>query len=69
MFDTTDQFINYIQTYYKFDRDLVDYILIDEFKNIKNFNLLIKSLIDKYPHKKFICTSSGSYQRTHEVIE
>ncbi len=68
-FDNTDQFINYIEVYYKFDWNQKTYILIDEFKNIKNFNILLKSLIDKYNDKKFVCTSSGNYQWTNEVIE
>ncbi len=68
-FDNTNQFISYIETYYKFDRNTTKYILIDEFKNIKNFNILIKSLIDSYKSKKFICTSSGNYQWAHEILE
>lgn len=69
IFENTDQFISYIETYYKFDWNKITYLLIDEFKNIKNFNILLKSLIDKYKDKKWICTSSWNYQWSNEIVE
>ena len=43
--------------------------MFDEIKNLKNFNILLKSLIDAYPDKRFICISSGNYVWLNEIIE
>ncbi len=40
-----------------------------ERKKYKNFNLLLKVLLDRFVDKKFICTSSGNYIWTNEIIE
>ena len=68
-FNTIFNFIDFISLTYNIDFEKIDYFLFDEVKNIKNFNILIKSLIDKYENKRFICTSSWSYEWTNEIIE
>ena len=68
-FDDIFSFIRYIEFTYNIIFVDIEYFLFDEVKNVRNFNLLLKSLIDTYPTKKFICTSSGNYEWTNEVIE
>lgn len=68
-FDTIFNFIDFIDFTYNIDFEKTKFFLFDEVKNLKNFNILLKSLIDKYQDKKFICTSSWSYEWTNEIIE
>lgn len=68
-FQSMQEFISYLEINYQIDFDKIDYFLFDEVKNLKNFNILLKSLIDAYPDKKFICTSSWNYIFINEIIE
>jgi len=68
-FDTMKDFVAFLEINYQIDFEKIDYFLFDEVKNVKNFNILLKALIDAYPNKKFICTSSGNYTWTNEIIE
>ena len=69
IFNSMQDFIAYLELNYQIDFEKVDYFLFDEVKNLKNFNILLKSLIDAYPDKKFICTSSGNYVWLNEIVE
>lgn len=69
LFENTFSFISFLEFNYSIDFKKIDYFLFDEVKNIKNFNLLLKSLIDEYDKKRFICTSSWNYEWTNEIIE
>jgi len=69
VFDTSKDFITFLEANYQINFNKIDYFLFDEVKNLKNFNILLKSLIDAYPEKKFICTSSGNYVWLNEIIE
>jgi len=69
VFNSMQDFIAYIELTYKMDFNKIDYFLFDEVKNLKNFNILLKSLIDAYPYKKFICTSSWNYVWLNEIVE
>lgn len=68
-FENIFLFINYIEFNYNIKFNEINYFLFDEVKNIKNFNIIIKSLIDRYQDKKFICTSSWNYEWTNDIIE
>jgi len=68
-FENIFNFIDFLNLTYDIDFEKIDYFLFDEVKNLRNFNILLKSLIDKFPEKKFICTSSWNYIWTNEIVE
>jgi len=68
-FDTLNDFITFVEKTYRIDFNSINWFFLDEVKNIKNFNLLLKALLDRFVDKKFICTSSGNYIWTNEIIE
>jgi len=69
VFPTLKDFIIFLEKTYKIDFSKIQWFLFDEVKNIKNFNVLLKALIDRFSNKKFICTSSGNYIWTNEIME
>ena len=68
-FASLKEFEEFLKLHYQIDIAKIDWFLMDEIKNVKNFNLLLKALIDKYPQKKFLATSSGNYTRVKEIVE
>lgn len=69
IFNTLNEFITFIEKTYKINFSKINWFLFDEVKNIKNFNILLKALVDRFADKKFICTSSWNYIWTNEIIE
>ena len=43
VFDTVKDFVAYLELNYQIDFDKIDFFLFDEVKNLKNFNILLKS--------------------------
>ena len=68
-FSTTKEFIDYVNFYYKTDILSYDFIVFDEVIKIQNFNVILKSLIDKYKDKTFFCSSSWEYETVNNIIE
>jgi predicted AAA+ superfamily ATPase len=44
--------------FYQTDILNYDFIVFDEIIRVKNFNIILKALIDKYPNKTFFCSAS-----------
>ena len=69
-FGNLKEFVSYINGYFWVDIDKYDIILFDEVVRIKNFNIILKALIDNYwQGKTFVCSASGNYDFVHNIIE
>jgi len=68
-FNNLNEFINYINWYFGIDINDFDTLLFDEVVRIKNFNVILKWLIDKFINKKFISTASWNYEIISEIID
>ncbi len=68
-FKNLKDFINYIQWYYWIDFDDYDIIFFDEVTRVKNFNIVLKWLIDKFDNKRFISSASWNYDIVWDIIE
>jgi predicted AAA+ superfamily ATPase len=68
-FKSVFDFIDYLNLFYQTDILKYDFIVFDEIIRVKNFNILLKALIDKYPEKTFFCSSSWEYEIVENTIE
>ena len=68
-FDTLQDFVNFLNLYYKTDILKYDFIVFDEVARVKNFNIILKALIDRYKQKTFFCSSSGNYDWVDSILE
>ena len=68
-FENLQQFISYLENYFWINFIDFDLFLFDEIVRIKNFNIVLKSLIDKFDDKKFISTASWNYDFVTNVID
>jgi len=68
-FKNIQDFINYLNIFYKTDVLKYDFIVFDEIIRVKNFNILLKALIDKYKDKIFFCSASWEYEIVENIIE
>jgi predicted AAA+ superfamily ATPase len=46
-----------------------NFIVFDEIIRVKNFNIILKALIDRYPEKIFFCSASGEYEIVENILE
>jgi len=63
------EFLDYLNLFYKIDILKYDFIIFDEIVRVKNFNVILKALIDKYPNKTFFCSSSWEYEIVRNILE
>ena len=68
-FQNLEEFINYINLYFKINFEDYDILLFDEVVRIKNFNIILKWLIDKYSNKNIIASASWNYDIIWEIVE
>ncbi len=68
-FNNLLEFTTYINGYFGINLDDYDIILFDEIVRVKNFNIILKWLIDKYKDKSFISSASGNYETITEIID
>lgn len=68
-FKNLEDFINYIQWYYSINFEEYDYLFFDEVTRVKNFNIILKWLIDRFNKKRFISSASWNYDIVWDIIE
>lgn len=68
-FNNLNQFLQELNFYYKKDILQYDLVIFDEVSKVKNFNVFLKALIDKYPQKIFFASSSGNYDFVDSILE
>ena len=68
-FQNLGEFINYINAYFWVNIEDYDILLFDEVVRIKNFNIVLKWLIDKYKDKNIIASASWNYEIVWDIVE
>ncbi len=68
-FQNLEEFINYLNAYFWVDIQDYDILLFDEVVRIKNFNIILKALIDKFENKNIIASASWNYDIVWEIVE
>ena len=68
-FNNLWEFINYINSYFSIDINDFDILCFDEVIRIKNFNIILKWFIEKYPKIKTISSASWNYEIVWDIID
>lgn len=68
-FNNLLEFIQYINAYFWINIEDYEMLLFDEVVRIKNFNIILKWLIDKFNNIDFISSASGNYEIIDNIVE
>ena len=68
-FQNLQEFLDYINAYFWVEIRDFDLILFDEVIRVKNFNIILKAFLDKFPNKKIIASASWNYDIVWEIVE
>lgn len=68
-FNNLLEFIQYINAYFWINLEDYEILLFDEVVRIKNFNIILKWLVDKFEKINFISSASGNYEIIDNIIE
>lgn len=68
-FKNVADFVDYLKMFYQNDFLEHNFIVFDEIIRVKNFNIILKALIDRYPEKIFFCSASGEYEIVENILE
>lgn len=68
-FNNLQEFVNYINSYFSIDINDFDILCFDEIIRIKNFNIILKWFIEKYPKIKTISSASWNYEIVWDIVD
>lgn len=68
-FNNLWEFVNYINSYFSIDINNFEVLCFDEVIRIKNFNIILKWFIEKYPKIKTISSASWNYEIIWNIID